>query len=172
MASRLKACSRWAERAPWCLTAGEARPRCVALVLLSVLPRARARPHRCGSRREGVLAWWLRLASVHAHSTSLVNSWGRCYCILQTRTLRPRNSKTPPEVTAAEGQLHSTSCPAGPTLRGSAGGELGAGVPGAQRGGDSLRLQRSWRPGRISASLGHAESLGSRAWRSKRLLRL
>ena len=108
VALRLKDCSRWAERTPWCLTADEARPCCVALVL-SVWPRACALPHRCSSRREGVLAWWLRVASVYARFTSLVNSWGKYYFILQTRTLRPRNSKMPPEVTAAEGQLHSTS---------------------------------------------------------------
>lgn len=169
VASRLKACSRWAARTPGArlqvkhdLLCGPG-PRC---------PRGPVRVPKVQLEEGGRARVVARVASVRAHSTSLVNPWRRCYCVLQTRTLRPRNSKTPPEVTAAEGQLHSTSCPAGLTLRGSAGAELGAGVPGAQRGGDSLRLQRSWRPGRISASLGRAESLGSRAWRSKCLLRL
>lgn len=100
--------------------------------------RPRVAEGLCGSpqvqlEEGGGLAWWLRVASVHALSTSVVNSWGRCHCILQTRTLRPRNSKMPPEVTAAEGQLLSTSsCPVGPALRGSAGAELRAGVAAAQ----------------------------------------
>ena len=56
--------------------------------------RPRVAEGLCGSpqvqlEEGGGLAWWLRVASVHALSTSVVNSWGRCHCILQTRTLRP-----------------------------------------------------------------------------------